>query len=350
MRIGIYNPYLHTLGGGERYCFDIASCFASRGDRVDVFWDDATIIERARARFGINTQKIHVVSNVWQHGSWKQKLITSRLYDVLFWMSDGSIPTSLAGKTYIIFQFPFPEYAPTFLTRMKVQRYAGVICYSSFVKEYVDRLFGVEARVIAPAIDTAIFTAGKKERLIVSVGRFTQGKNTKKQEYLISAFKKLSNATAKSWKLVLAGGMLETERPFVETLKKQSQGYPIFIVPNISLQELKSLYAHASMYWHAAGAGEDIHKHPDRAEHFGMTTLEAMSAGAVPVVFAGGGQKEIIVSGVHGFLWVSEQELVQLTQKLIDDVPLRKQLAAAAAVHARAYSKETFCANVMALV
>jgi glycosyltransferase involved in cell wall biosynthesis len=348
MRIGIYNPYFDTLGGGERYCFDIASCFASRGDSVDVFSDDETIIGRAHTRFGIDTNTIHAVANVWHHGSLIQKLRTSRQYDILFWVSDGSIPTSLAVKTYIIFQFPLPRNAATLLARSKVHRYAGVICYSSFVKEYIDQVFGVDVHVIAPAIDTTTFVAGKKEQLILSVGRFTQGKNAKKQEYLISAFKKLSPSIP-SWKLVLAGGMLTTESSYVDMLKKQCKGYPVSIIPNISLEELKSLYANASIYWHAAGVEEDIVVHPERAEHFGMTTLEAMSAAAVPVVFAGGGQIEIVRHGTHGFLWKSEEELLQLTQTLIDDSRLRKQLANAAVIHAHTYSKEAFRNNIIAL-
>ncbi len=48
--------------------------------------------------------------------------------------------------------------------------------------------------------------------------------------------------------------------------------------------ELADLYARASIFWHAAGLGEDAEDDPNRMEHFGISIVEAMSAGAVPVV------------------------------------------------------------------
>ncbi len=59
----------------------------------------------------------------------------------------------------------------------------------------------------------------------------------------------------------------------------------------------------ASIYWHAGGLGEDPDRHPDRFEHFGITVVEAMAAGAVPLVFAAGGPAEIVEHGVNGFHW-----------------------------------------------
>jgi hypothetical protein len=55
--------------------------------------------------------------------------------------------------------------------------------------------------------------------------------------------------------------------------------------------------------WHATGYGFDAEQYPAKQEHFGMTTVEAMSAGAVPVVLNTGGQREIVTHGDDGFLW-----------------------------------------------
>ena len=43
------------------------------------------------------------------------------------------------------------------------------------------------------------------------------------------------------------------------------------------------------LFWHAAGLGEDPTTNPDRFEHFGISVVEAMSAGAVPMVYEHGG-------------------------------------------------------------
>ena len=84
----------------------------------------------------------------------------------------------------------------------------------------------------------------------------------------------------------------------VESLRKKTAGSKIEILTDSEFETLQTYYSKAKIYWHAAGFGEDLEKHPDRAEHFGMSTVEAMSAGCVPVVFAGGGQLEIVQSGI----------------------------------------------------
>ena len=77
-------------------------------------------------------------------------------------------------------------------------------------------------------------------------------------------------------------------------------------------------------------------------EHFGITTVEAMSFGAVPVVINKGGQKETVSEGVNGFRWETEQECVEKTKKLIDDDALREKFAAKSVELAKNYSIEKF--------
>ena len=43
--------------------------------------------------------------------------------------------------------------------------------------------------------------------------------------------------------------------------------------------------------------GEDAERHPERFEHFGISVVEAMAAGAVPLVFGAAGPGEIVQDG-----------------------------------------------------
>ena len=63
----------------------------------------------------------------------------------------------------------------------------------------------------------------------------------------------------------------------------------------IFLKDILNEYKLAKIYWHASGFGEDLETHPEKAEHFGITTVEAMINGLVPIVIDAGGQKEIVV-------------------------------------------------------
>jgi glycosyltransferase involved in cell wall biosynthesis len=84
-------------------------------------------------------------------------------------------------------------------------------------------------------------------------------------------------------------------------------------------------------------------------EHFGITTVEAMSYGAVPVVIRKGGQMEIVSNGVDGFLWDTEAGCVSKTRALMSDDLLRIKMARAATAKARRFSTDQFQKAVGAL-
>jgi glycosyltransferase involved in cell wall biosynthesis len=77
-------------------------------------------------------------------------------------------------------------------------------------------------------------------------------------------------------------------------------------------------------------------------EHFGIATVEAMSAGAVPLVYAAGGQTEIVVDGVNGELWTSEKELVDGTISLVTDATKYKKLQKSAMVRSEIFNTDRF--------
>src|SRR5207247_4766844 len=87
------------------------------------------------------------------------------------------------------------------------------------------------------------------------------------------------------------------------------------------------LYEESSLYWHATGFGTDSELEPEKQEHFGITTCEAMSMGCVPVVIRRGGQPEIVEHGRSGYLWNSEDELERYTWLLTENEALRQQVA-----------------------
>ena len=87
---------------------------------------------------------------------------------------------------------------------------------------------------------------------------------------------------------------------YVDRLNKKAKGFNVFIHPNLPFKDLKKMYGQSSIYWHAAGYGETD---PTKMEHFGITTVEAMAGGCVPIVINLGGQKEIVKQTENGYLW-----------------------------------------------
>src|SRR5258708_7859252 len=109
MRIGIFDPYLDDLGGGEKYMMTIAESLSKKHD-VDVFWDQRKDLEKLLTRFPLDLEKVSIVENIFSPKvSVINKLNKSRNYDRIIILSDGSLPLLFAKKTLIHFQQPFPN-------------------------------------------------------------------------------------------------------------------------------------------------------------------------------------------------------------------------------------------------
>lgn len=349
MKIGIFDPYLDTLGGGEKYILDIASCL-SKENSVFLFWNDSNILDKAKERFGVDCSAIKLKQNIFSPNASPfplKKLLESAKYDLIIYVSDGSLPFLLSKKNILLFQFPVNWVrGKNLIARLKFKKVDKIICYSYFVKRFLDRTFPKESIVLSPAIDLAKIKKGSKENIILSVGRFTKALNTKKQDFLIECFKKMCSEGLRGWKLVLIGSSLPCDKDFVESLSLRIKNFPIEIYNNASFKTLSGYYPKAKIYWHAAGYAEDLQKNPERAEHFGISTLEAMAAGAVPLVFNGGGQVEIVEDKKNGFLWDTQEELINKTLEIINNPKLFKNISGKAAERAMDFNNEAFCKRV----
>jgi glycosyltransferase involved in cell wall biosynthesis len=135
-------------------------------------------------------------------------------------------------------------------------------------------------------------------------------------------------------------------RAYLEQIRAAAAGYPIVLHVNAPFAELQQLYSESRLFWHATGYGEDENRDPDSFEHFGITTVEAMAAGCVPVVIAKAGQIETVVSDESGLLWHTLDELQAQTRRLIGDPALAARLSAGALQRSRQFEIGAFARRV----
>ncbi len=328
----IFDPYLDTLGGGERYALTFALGLISNGYQVEFAWPVKSILDKAQSRFGLDFSGLNNSTEAYsliKQGSLWQKFLFTRKYDLIFWISDGSIPFLFGKKNYVHFQVPFLRLGGTsFVNQIKSLFIDKFIYNSNFTKNILEKsLSKSKGLVLYPPIDTNSFESSQKENIILSVGRFDSPSHPKRQDILIEAFRKLSSSGS-SYRLILAGGQIG-DSPNLIKLKVQAKGLNIEFVVNPDFNLLKSLYKKSKFFWHAAGFGIDEEKEPEKVEHFGMTTVEAMAAGCIPIVISKGGQKEII-NPPAGFLCQDADEMAQqtlyLTSNNISYLDSKKQL------------------------
>jgi len=341
MRAAIVDPYLDTLGGGERYSMAVALALVSKDYTVDVQWKSPSIKKRLEDRFGIDLEGVNFVKDVKRGDG----------YDVCFWVSDGSVPTLLARKNFLHFQVPFHDVnGKTLLNKMKLWRIKKIIVNSNFTKGVIDKEYGVDSVVVYPPVPVEKIKPKIKKNIILFVGRFSELKQAKNQDILVKAFKRLYDSGYPEWSLVLAGGAEVGGRDYVQRVKKISEGYPIEIIDGPSFKEIAALYGTAKIFWSAVGFGIKEEKEPEKVEHFGITLVEAMAAGAVPVVFSAGGYKETVKDGKNGFLWKDMRSFLKITKKLIGDKGNMLSVSRQAKQDSRRYSYERFNQEFLILI
>lgn len=306
MKIGFSSPYFDSMSGGERYVLTLASHWSKSHD-VFLFWDNPKIVSESEKRLHIDLTRVQTTANVFKTKNVFKKLAVTREYDLLFFLTDGSIPTTFARRNILHFQVPFQEIA---VHPIKLTRFQAIVCNSLFTKKHLDPRVGKRSLVIYPPVEPIKRTGSTRKNVILSVGRFHP---FKKQDVLINMFRSaLKSKRLFGFELKLAGGLQPADKAYAESLRRAAKGLPIRFFPNCTFDTLTRLYNESLIYWHAAGFGQT---RPEHMEHFGITTVEAMSAGCIPVVYNGGGQSEII----NRNLWTTPDECLDMSQHIIQN-------------------------------
>lgn len=199
--------------------------------------------------------------------------------------------------------------------------YDVVLANSEYTSSFISERWGITSRVHYPAVNIRRASSfHKKEKVILSIGRFFDGAHghSKRQLELVEAFRRLYQDGYSDWRLVLIGGCDRDNRDYALEVKRRADGMPIDVLLNADNITLDQYLAKAMIYWHATGLNVDLDKSPDKAEHFGIAPVEAMSSGCIPVLYGIGGTSELVEDGHSGFLFFSEDELVDITKEILN--------------------------------
>lgn len=353
----LYTPYNLVPGGGERYLLTIAAGLAGVAN-VTL----ATPHPFSRLRLRTMGRELSLDLDAVRITTLGQAT-NSAAYDVSIVIGNEAFPgiPGQARRNIYLCQFPFPVPRQVLDgLRQYADDYEQVVVYSPFVRRHYARALQALGRpppkitvISPPAVLAPPILGGTKKPMILGVGRFFTGGHAKRQDLMIEAFRKLV-AMHPEAELHLAGALLvEGEfRAYFAELQRQAEGLPVFFHPNVSPQRLAQLYADASIYWHLSGYGVDETSEPYRCEHFGITVVEAMSAGCIPLVVNRGGPPVTVSNGVTGHVFETLDELVEISARILSlpsgDAGI-SAMRAAAIEESRRYSTEHFIAEIRGL-
>ena len=357
-KVGIYNLHMRAMGGGEKLTL-VASEHLSLSHNVSLFCAEPLDKSKLESFFGVDLSRVEIrpldglgriprlvgklrrdsAASVSQYHYEQLRRLD---LDLFINNSYGSELMCPASRGFFMCMFPHVTAQPS---RAVIDSYSPVVAISRYSAEWVRRRWQREAEVIYPPCDD-MGPPAPKEKMILHVGRFLADstedeRHHKNQGVLLEAFKKMTELHQAGWTLHFAGSR-GSDTSFADSLVRRAEGFPVYFHFNAPRDELRELYREAAIYWHATGYGFDADTWPGKQEHFGITTVEAMSAAAVPVVYASGGQKEIVSDGVDGFCWNDLDQLAAETRKLANDDELRCRLGRQAVIASRRFDRESF--------
>jgi len=356
--IGIYNLHMRAMGGGEKLTLVLAE-HLSLAHNVFLFTAEPLDVSALEQFFDVDLSRVKPVclktpgslsrvlaklngSNEQSVSRHHERQLRSHQLDLFINNSYASGLRCPAARGIFMCMFPHP-------VSNSLDSYSTIVAISRYAADWVWKRWDRHAEVVYPPCDDMGPPPSAKEKIILHVGRFIADsvedeRHHKRQDLLLETFKRLTDLHKQGWQLHFTGSLSNDakSRTFADTLKRAADSLPVFFHFNSAREELRKLYQSAAIYWHATGYGVDADKFPSTQEHFGISTVEAMSAGAVPVVYATGGQKEIVTDEVDGYWWTDIDRLVDQTRRLANDDELRSELGRQAVLSSQRFSKETF--------
>jgi glycosyltransferase involved in cell wall biosynthesis len=165
-----------------------------------------------------------------------------------------------------------------------------VLTNSRFSKRAIEEHYGqaINPTVVYPPVDVSKFRdiaqSNKRENAILVISRFSPDKQL---ENVIEICKMLVKDVKISAKMILVGNIAASDKNYVENLRQSIHDYGlddrISIEVDVSFDRLLDLMGRSKIYLH-----------PLLGEPFGISIVEAMSAGLIPVVPNVGGYTEFV--------------------------------------------------------
>jgi len=356
MKVLIIHPRLSVKGGGERVAIHSILAATKAGHEVTLLseeFDEASFADFYGCpglfdkvdRFyypafkPVLGPRFLLYQRLIYHWLRIRKAVSRDSFDIVLSTQDiGYVPSTHAPVIQYCY---FPEYFSHLQTgsspvwrlyyrpastyyRNRVRQVGILLSVSDFTRGFVAKKWERDSKTVyppCPVEDFSEFTNVKsRENLVVTIGRIVPEKR-------FHFFVELARIVPKT-RFVAIGSLSDETSAYYDQLKKSAPENVSFVLS--PLRKVRDILGRAMAYVHCA-----------ENEHFGITIVEAMAAGCVPIVHDSGGPKEIVTSDV-GFRWSNLSVAARQIVMLAENDSLRRELSAAASVRARQFRPEVF--------
>lgn len=356
MRILVVHPRMSIMGGGERVAIHSMLAANRMGHEVTLLSEefDTKRFEDFFGCYGL-FDEVHEISYrefqpvvsskallyqrlFYYQTQFRRVLRRDRPFDLVLGTQDvGYVPNVSAPVVQYCY---FPEYfrhlqttpgsalwriyyAPArIFYQNRVNHIDSFFAVSDYTREFVKRVWQRESTTLYPPCPTELYKSTGKDRedLVITTGRIVP---EKRMHLFEDVARQLPGI-----RFLIIGSVTNVGDPYYRSLvEKKPENLSILLSP---LRKVREIVAKAKAYVHCA-----------EGEHFGITIVEAMASGCVPVVHDSGGPREIVTPEV-GYVWRDPNEAAHQISTIVKDDALQAKLSRAASDRAELFSTKAF--------
>ncbi|MEM4062309.1 MAG: glycosyltransferase family 4 protein [Desulfurococcaceae archaeon] len=359
-----YIVHLFTVcGGGGRVSLEIASVLREKGFRVTYVTNSEDSMKKCAELLQLpGDYEVIEVKSMFERAlaltgrfiRYRRLVLLTKAYEKLASMGVDGLTVDTDTNTAFNVDISYIHYPAVlstvesnmlhwklynWLVARKARSMMGkprlVLANSSWTAKLIKETYGLNAEVLHPPVDVDYYAyeGSRKERIIVTTSRITPEKNL---HLLPRVASKLPNY---EWYLVGSTGYSRIEKYLakrivnrIEHEKRKHNAWNFHVVMDLPRRELRELLQRATFY-----------VHPLFPEHFGIAVVEAMSAGAVPIVYRDGGAWVDIVSDISRELGYMEPDEIPAIIRSLENNPGKlAELRSRAVRKSMLYRREVF--------
>lgn len=305
MIFGIYHSTLNSPGGAEFVTLTMINALKKEGHTVVVLTDEKIDQSKVMSLFGrkVSVDRQIILPNFFSPYSWDLGAIYNNVLRSLFlrFECDTLIDTcsnSLFPWVDVAYiHFPcsppilsmrdnlyLPYYSLVRKANKKTQSNQKLVFVNSkYIAKVLMNRLGIKAHVLFPPVPTIpnsleSMMCSHRTNTVVTISRISAEKN-------LEIIPKIAKLTEKNICFVIIGGCKsrETLRSILRLAKNLGVSNRVNILTDLTRNELKNILLTSKVYLHTM-----------KKEHFGISIIEGMSAGCIPIVHDGGGPREFV--------------------------------------------------------
>jgi glycosyltransferase involved in cell wall biosynthesis len=357
----VIHPSVNICGGAEQVCLSVIEALKESGNTVTLATFDKPNWKAIELNFGKVTKPDFeiVKKRMFDLSAYGELLNFHFLSSTLSQDFDAAIVSCTSpwyycpkSKKTIIYMLPPVEfqdglkraylYPYNMIQNQLLNRVRNkiIVTNSIYSLNVIKKVYSLSSQIIYPPVKVKSYFSNKKEPLVVSVGRFQP---FKRYEILIKAF-----AAIDSGRCIILGNALGSAsgtslryitelRRLINSLGVQDRVKLFVNSPNNILSDVLS---RASIYVHCA-----------LNEHFGISVVEAMASGCIPIVHkSGGAYTDIVKYGEYGFGFEDALDLSKRLNYLLNELKIRNALIKKVQKRAEDFNELAFKNKILKLV